>query len=89
MIKTFASWLSEDAPTNVSAGEGVRGFGDVSGQPAGSISNYAAANAADSQRIASTITNTSDSVISYSGGDTEDQILRGKGGKGKKGGDAD
>lgn len=45
MIKNFSSWLSESAPTNVSAGTGVRGLGDVTGQPAGSISNYAAANA--------------------------------------------
>lgn len=88
MIKTFTSWLSEDAPTNVSAGTGVRGFGDVSGQPAGSISNYAAANSAESARISAAVTNTADGVISYSGGDTEDQILRNKG-KGRKGADSD
>lgn len=42
-MKTFREYLEE--LTNVSAGLGVRGLGDVSGVPAGVISNYAAANA--------------------------------------------
>lgn len=41
----FKRWFTESAPTNVSAGYGVRGLGDVTGKPAGDISNYAAANA--------------------------------------------
>ena len=41
----FKTWLFEGTPANVSSGSGVRGFGDVSGMPAGDISNYAAANA--------------------------------------------
>lgn len=44
-IYKFKKWVVESSPANCSAGSGVRGFGDVSGQPTGSISNYAAANA--------------------------------------------
>lgn len=42
-MKTFKEYLKEVA--NVSTGLGVRGLGDVSGVPAGDISNYAASNA--------------------------------------------
>lgn len=42
-MKSFREYLEE--LTNVSAGLGVRGLGDVSGVPAGDISNYAAQNA--------------------------------------------
>lgn len=42
-MRTFRAWVNES--TNCSAGSGIRGFGDVSGQPAGDITNYAAANA--------------------------------------------
>lgn len=76
-MKKFCEWLAEEgAPTNVSSGLGIRGLGDVTGTPAGSISNYAAANAADSAKIAATITNNSDGAMGYEGGDTEDQIFR-------------
>lgn len=47
-IYKFKKWIFEAAPTNHSVGPGVRGLGDVSGQPAGDISNYAAANAIES-----------------------------------------
>lgn len=47
-MKSFKDFINEDGPANCSAGSGVRGFGDVSGQPAGNISNYAAINNADS-----------------------------------------
>lgn len=43
VLVRFKNWLMES--TNASAGAGIRGFGDVSGQPAGDISNYAATNA--------------------------------------------
>lgn len=46
-MKSFKDFISE-SPANCSAGSGVRGFGDVSGQPAGNISNYAIANNAES-----------------------------------------
>lgn len=42
-MKKFKCWLKE--VTNCAAGSGVRGFGDVSGNPAGDISSYAATNA--------------------------------------------
>lgn len=48
-MKTFKKFL-EETPANVSAGTGVRGFGDVSGNPAGSINSYAAFNASDNSR---------------------------------------
>lgn len=71
-IRRFKSWLFEDAPTNMSVGTGVRGLGDVTGQPAGSISNYAAANAADSQNITNGI-----SLFNNYPADTKEQILKG------------
>lgn len=43
-MKSFRQFL-EETPANVSSGLGVRGFGDVSGNPAGAINTYAAANA--------------------------------------------
>ena len=76
-MKKFRQWIIEHMPTNVSSGMGVRGFGDVTGNPAGDITNYAAANAAEQARIAADLgINTSDGVISYQGGDTKDQILK-------------
>lgn len=76
-MKTFSQWVSESAPANVSAGIGVRGLGDVTGNPAGDITNYAAANAAEQARITAELgINTSDGVIGYEGGDTKDQILK-------------
>lgn len=77
-MKKFSQWVSESAPANVSAGLGVRGLGDVSGQPAGDISNYAAANAEESAKIAAALatTNNSNGAMGYEGGDTKDQILK-------------
>lgn len=43
-MKKFKEFISE-SPTNVSSGLGIRGFGDVSGDPKGSLSNWAAQNA--------------------------------------------
>lgn len=43
-MKTFKAWLTEI--TNTVVGTGVRGLGDVTGTPAGDITNYAAHNAA-------------------------------------------
>lgn len=75
-MKKFKLWIIEDGPTNISAGTGVRGLGDVSGQPGGSISNYAAANAAEAESIARSLTtNGAEGALNYSGGDTQDQIL--------------
>lgn len=45
-MKTFKAWLTEI--TNTAVGTGVRGLGDVTGTPAGDITNYAAHNAAQS-----------------------------------------
>ena len=42
-MKTFRAWLTE--VTNTVVGTGVRGLGDVTGTPAGDITNYAAYNA--------------------------------------------
>ena len=42
-MKSFRTWIEE--ATNCSAGIGVRGLGDVTGEPKGDISAYAAANA--------------------------------------------
>lgn len=76
-MKKFSQWVSESAPANVSAGLGVRGLGDVTGQPAGNITNYAAANAAESAKIAAALTtNNAAGAMGYEGGDTEDQILK-------------
>lgn len=79
-MKKFCEWLKEEGPSNVSAGLGVRGLGDVTGTPGGDISNYAASNAAEAPKP---FTNTVDGVIGYEGGDTKDQIL-GKRSKAKK-----
>jgi hypothetical protein len=48
-MKTLKQFLDE-TPANISAGTGVRGFGDVSGTPTGDITNYAAFNASDNSR---------------------------------------
>jgi hypothetical protein len=49
-MKNFKSWLAETS-TNVSAGFGVRGLGDVSGQPTGDISNYAMSNSSEQEKL--------------------------------------
>lgn len=75
-MKNFRQWIAEDgAPTNSAGSGAVRGLGYVTGTPNGGVSNYAAANAADAAKIASTM-NTVNTVLDYSGGDTEDQVLR-------------
>ena len=43
-MKSFKAWLTEI--TNTVVGPGIRGLGDVTGMPAGDITNYAAHNAA-------------------------------------------
>jgi hypothetical protein len=46
-MKTFKNWLKEDGPANgIGSGGGIRGLGNVTGDPGGGISNYAAQNAA-------------------------------------------
>jgi hypothetical protein len=72
-MKPFKQWLTEI--TNGTAGIAVRGLGNVTGDPAGSISAYAARNAAEAPKP---FMNTVDSVVGYEGGDTEDQILNKK-----------
>lgn len=79
-MKKFCDWLKEEGPANVSVGLGIRGLGDVTGEPKGSITNYAAANAAEAPKP---FINTSDGVMGYEGGDTKDQIM-GKKNKAKK-----
>jgi hypothetical protein len=75
-MKNFRQWIVEDgAPTNSAGSGAIRGLGYVTGIPNGDVSNYAAANAADAAKITSTM-NTVDSALNYSGGDTEDQVLR-------------
>jgi hypothetical protein len=74
-MKKFRQWIAEDgAPANSIGGGGLRGLGYVTGVPGGDISNYAAANAAEAAKL--TASNSTDSVLSYSGGDTEDQVLK-------------
>lgn len=43
-MKSFRQFI-EETPTNVSSGFGVRGFGDISGNPAGTLNPWAAQNA--------------------------------------------
>jgi hypothetical protein len=44
-MKTFREWISEGAPTNSVASDSIRGLGNVTGDPKGSVTNYAMANA--------------------------------------------
>lgn len=87
-MKSFKQWIVENTPSNVSAGIGIRGLGDVTGNPTGDISAYAAANAATPPAAQAMVDqhnalhngtmNTSDNVMGYDGGDTKDQILNPK-----------
>lgn len=77
---TFKEFISE-SPTNVSSGLGIRGLGDVSGDPKGSLSNWAAQNAATPPPAQDLInqhldlhTSTS-SVSSGINSDTKDNII--------------
>lgn len=45
-MKNFIKWLKEDAPANCISGQ-VRGLGTVTGEPTGTISNYASQNVTD------------------------------------------
>jgi hypothetical protein len=74
-MKKFRQWIAEDGPANsIGGGDAIRGLGNVTGVPGGDISNYAAANAAEAAKLASS--NKVDTVLSYSGGDTEDQVMK-------------
>jgi hypothetical protein len=75
-MKKFRQWIAEDGgPANsIGGGDAIRGLGNVTGVPGGDISNYAAANAAEAARLAPL--NKVDTVLSYSGGDTEDQVMK-------------
>lgn len=75
---TFKQWMTEESPTNVSSGTGVRGFGDVTGNPAGDISNYAATNAATSTQIANSLAahiNSLNDIKASMDTDTKNDIL--------------
>ncbi len=75
-MKKFRQWIVEDgAPTNSAGSGAIRGLGYVTGAPNGDSSNYAAANAAEAAKIASSI-NTTSTALGYEGGDTEDQVLK-------------
>lgn len=78
----FKTWLFENAPTNVSVGAGIRGLGDVSGQPAGDISNYAAANASTPAPAADIVNQHNamhvDALKAGMDADTKDNILKKK-----------
>lgn len=75
---------NEEAPANVSAGSGVRGFGDVSGTPTGDITNYAAYNASDTSRndAVSSVVDQHNAMhtaaLEASDADTKDNILKPK-----------
>lgn len=80
VLLRFKTWLMEVA--NVSAGAGVRGFGDVTGQPAGDISNYAAANASTPAPAADIVNQHNamhvDALKAGMDADTKDNILKKK-----------
>jgi len=85
-MKTFCQWIKESLPTN-STGGGIRGLGNVTGVPGGTISSYAAFNASDTSvsdavnAMHATTNNTGD-VKDSNTADTKNNIL--KVGKGKK-----
>lgn len=89
-MKTFRSWLKEDGPTNgIGSGGGVRGLGNVTGDPGGDLTGYAAQNAAATPPAQSMVSQHMDmhgmGVSSLQAGmdaDTKDNVLRS--GKGKK-----
>lgn len=77
-MKSFQLWLNEI--TNSSAGTGVRGFGDVSGNPGGNLNAYAAQNAI-AVPVAQDMVNQHNSLHSIqvnTNSDTKDNILRSK-----------
>lgn len=79
-MKTFRQFL-EETPANVSAGTGVRGFGDVSGNPMGDISNYAAANASAPPVAAAMVDQHNamhTAALQASDADTKDNLLKPK-----------
>lgn len=85
-MKTFCQWIKENAPTN-GTGDGIRGLGNVSGVPGGTISNYAAFNSSDNSVTAAVnamhaATNNINDVKDGNDADTKDNIL--KAGKGRK-----
>ena len=45
-MKSFIKWLKEDAPANCISGQ-IRGLGVVTGDPTGTITNYASQNVTD------------------------------------------
>lgn len=70
-MKTFCQWIKESLPTNSTGGE-IRGMGNVTGVPGGTISSYAAFNASDTSvtdavNAMHAITNGTDSVGDYAG----------------------
>jgi len=85
-MKTFCQWIKESSPTN-STGGGIRGLGNVTGVPGGTISSYAAFNAADTSvsdavNAMHAATNNTGDVKDGNTADTKNNIL--KVGKGKK-----
>lgn len=77
-MKTFKEFL-EETPANVSAGTGVRGFGDVSGNPTGDITNYAAANASAPPVAAAMVDQHNalhTGMLDKSDADTKDNVLK-------------
>lgn len=81
-MKTFRAWLAE--VTNTVVGQGVRGLGDVTGTPAGDITNYAAYNASQppvAQTLVDQHNNMHMGVAAVQAGmdaDTKDNVLKKK-----------
>jgi hypothetical protein len=60
-MKTFKKWLLEDSPANSIAGGGIRGMGNVTGDPNGDITNYATNNATEQGQVSSDVQSMIDS----------------------------
>jgi len=81
-MKTFCQWIKESSPTNSTGGE-IRGMGNVTGVPGGTISSYAAFNASDTSvtdavNAMHAATNNINDVKDGNTADTKNNILKAK-----------
>jgi hypothetical protein len=79
-MKTFCQWIKESSPTNSTGGE-IRGLGNVSGVPGGTVSSYADFNASDTTvtnavNAMHAVTNNVSDVKDGNDADTKDNILK-------------
>ena len=79
-MKTFCQWIKESSPANSIGNGAIRGLGNVTGVPGGTISSYAAFNASDTTvtdavNAMHAATNNTDNDKDA---DTKDNILKAK-----------